>query len=629
MGEAEGVRILQSYVGSGSLRGAQEGAAKDLMVYKIAEGLGGCGQLWPEGEDREWGERQMAGHLGQPLEGHRAHHCGGAQGGQREGWLDVEKVWCRPEGQHHQILCSSGTEVGLLHAECLRWALVPEQAEVIEYLVQRMEEPCGKSVPQTIYAAIAFMELSAAVPTERRLVGKPALANFFREAQSSGQWNSQKRISARRWPVVIPMGLEFVVITEEAPVYKRIFAWYKLVKLWGALRWDDTLGCPPASFRWIETQGLEGEIVRSKTSGDGKRAESQKFFISVHSYLVNEGWLKKGLRLFWKAGSEADLDLRDFMMPKPDAKLTGFSNGILKYGDAMAMSRALLSELPDLQSPGVDVDSMIDPLVTAFWTEHTERVTMITWAASLGVDKEVRQRWGRWRPTVDEDYAKSTGVMVRDAQKFIAESIRSHHGFQDVLNDLEVLMDLKDWMVEKDLHPSAIEDQLTALHPVRTMTAKAQVRADGFLEKIIWKSDPLREVGYQGPMKEPRPIEVDEEVPTPTSLILDEVPKKQVEKEAGGEAEEYPNGTFVMSVVGRSKRRTLHQVGACYRRPGRDYKSFLVVGNFRPTLEAGEKACATCFGRRDKAVEELAEAKDLSETSDSSSTDLEYSECEP
>ena len=455
-----------------------------------------------------------------------------------------------------------------------------DESEVIEYLVQRMEEPCGKSVPQTIYAAIAFMELAAAIPLERRLVGRPALVNFFREAQSSGVWRSQKRISARRWPVVIPMGLEFVVMTEDAPVYKRIFAWYKLVKLWGALRWDDTLGCPPSSFRWVETQGLEAEIVRSKTSGDGKRVESQKFFISVHSWLVNETWLKTGLRLFWRTGSEANLDLRDFMLPKPNGNLSGFSNGILKYGDAMAMTRAMLSELPDLQAPGLTEVQLLDPQVTAFWSEHTERVTMITWAASMGVEKEVRQRWGRWRPTVDEEYAKTTGTMVREAQKMICEGIRSHHGFQDVLNDLEVLTELTDWMVEKKFDVGAIEEQLTSLHPVRSMTAKAQLKKDGSLEKILWKSEPLVDVGYRGPLFRAQPKEPVEDLdpPTPTSLILDEVQEQQVQAEAEAGRAEYPNGTYVMSVVGRSKRRTLHQVGACYRRPGRDYKSFLVVG---------------------------------------------------
>ena len=457
------------------------------------------------------------------------------------GWM-LRKYGVGRRGSTIRSYVRTGRKLAFFMREIYGEPWFRNEADIIEYLVQRMEEPCGKSVPQTIYAAIAFMELAAAVPPDQRLTSRPALMNFFREAQASGQWNSQKRISARRWPVVIPMGLEFVVITEDAPLYKRIFASYKLVKLWGALRWDDTMGCPPSSLRWNDSQGLEGEIVRSKTSGDGKRIESQKFFVSVNCWLVNETWLKTGLRLFWKAGSDAGIDLRDFMLPKPNGKLDGFANGILKYGEAMAMTRALLSELPDLQAPGLKEVSLMDPMVTAFWSEHTERVTMITWAASLGVDKEVRQRWGRWRASVDEEYAKTTGVMVREAQKAICEGIRSHHGFQDVMNDLEVLMELKDWMVEKGCDSSAIEEQLTSLHPVRCMGAVAHVRADGFLEQIEWKSEPLKDVGYRGPLiqQEPKENLVDLDPDTPTSLILDEVPKQQLQKEEEGAVEGGP-----------------------------------------------------------------------------------------
>ena len=46
-------------------------------------------------------------------------------------------------------------------------------------------------------------------------------------------------------------------------------------------------------------------------------------------------------------------------------------------------------------------------------------------------------------------------------------------------------------------------------------------------------------------------------------------------------------GTYVMSVVGRSKRRTLHQVGGCYRIPGVDYRDFVVIGDERPDLCPG------------------------------------------
>ena len=59
---------------------------------------------------------------------------------------------------------------------------------------------------------------------------------------------------------------------------------------------------------------------------------------------------------------------------------------------------------------------------------------------------------------------------------------------------------------------------------------------------------------------------------------------------------EVPTGTYVMSLVGRSRKRTLHQVGACYRKPGLDYRDFVVIGENRPELVAGERLCGSCFG---------------------------------
>ena len=50
---------------------------------------------------------------------------------------------------------------------------------------------------------------------------------------------------------------------------------------------------------------------------------------------------------------------------------------------------------------------------------------------------------------------------------------------------------------------------------------------------------------------------------SPTELFSEE------EQEDGlMDSESYPLGTYILSVVGRTKRRTLHQVGGCYRVPG-------------------------------------------------------------
>lgn len=72
-------------------------------------------------------------------------------------------------------------------------------------------------------------------------------------------------------------------------------------------------------------------------------------------------------------------------------------------------------------------------------------------------------------------------------------------------------------------------------------------------------------------------------------------------------------GVYVMSLVGRSKRRTLH-------RPGRDYKDYVVIGDQRPELKAGERLCGSCFGAKDKAASEAASEEEEVVVSDESSS---------
>ena len=47
-------------------------------------------------------------------------------------------------------------------------------------------------------------------------------------------------------------------------------------------------------------------------------------------------------------------------------------------------------------------------------------------------------------------------------------------------------------------------------------------------------------------------------------------------------------GDYVFSILGTSKRRTLHRIGECWRLPGTHYRNYIVVGPDRPFLGQGE-----------------------------------------
>ena len=76
--------------------------------------------------------------------------------------------------------------------------------------------------------------------------------------------------------------------------FKRVFCWFKLLKLWGALRSHDSQ-VPPATLSFDLLSGLQGEIMRARTTGVGRRVEVVQFFVSAGAWLVHEDWLHGGI----------------------------------------------------------------------------------------------------------------------------------------------------------------------------------------------------------------------------------------------------------------------------------------------------------------------------------------------
>ena len=99
----------------------------------------------------------------------------------------------------------------------------------------------------------------------------------------------------------------------DVPPYKQAFAWSKLVKTWGSLRFDDTLSPSPADVVFKEGAGLECRLRRTKTSGPGKNVETLFAFVSVRCYAAASTWLKTGHVILSKL---ADFE-RDYFLPLP------------------------------------------------------------------------------------------------------------------------------------------------------------------------------------------------------------------------------------------------------------------------------------------------------------------------
>ena len=257
---------------------------------------------------------------------------------------------------------------------------------------------------------------------------------------------------------------------------------------------------------------------------------------------------------------------------------------------------------------------LLQPESSSYWSEHSERIAMISWAAAVGVSKEVRRRWGRWEPSVDEDYVTTTRKMIHGAQREVARKIR---GQSDVVDDRAVVNNFTIWL--QDVHHK---------------TATQANREGQCIGPPNWglPPRPFGEGVDQINLEESQEVRSSPAAPSPDpGFYPDDSPTEVFEEEDHADLPEgepaYPVGTYVLAIVGRGKRRTLHVSGGCHRQPGVHFKEFVIVGMERPELDPkqGEVLCSTCFSTRAKMAEilEAGPEGDVPSDSASSSTDEE------
>eukprot|EP00971_Amphidinium_carterae_P334113 6469204-Amphidinium_carterae.1 len=126
------------------------------------------------------------------------------------------------------------------------------------------------------------------------------------------------------------------------------------------------------------------------------------------------------------------MEERDFFLMKPAPGLEACRPRLARYTDAMACSQALFRHLrvPDWDTvekgwrPG-GADSTFERGSEGYWTEHSARATMASWAAAAGLPPDVLRRMGRWKGDVAASYVRTDQTLVMEVQKRIAEVIKN------------------------------------------------------------------------------------------------------------------------------------------------------------------------------------------------------------
>ena len=93
---------------------------------------------------------------------------------------------------------------------------------------------------------------------------------------------------APRYPVYLLARLEHLVVDPGQAIGWRVWAWAKLIKVWGSLRWSDLQAIIPGELSLVEGR-LVTTLRRTKTSGPNRRVRELPVAISEYAFFVRSG----------------------------------------------------------------------------------------------------------------------------------------------------------------------------------------------------------------------------------------------------------------------------------------------------------------------------------------------------
>jgi hypothetical protein len=219
------------------------------------------------------------------------------------------------------------------------------------------------------------------------------------------------------------------------------------------------------------------------------------------------------------------------------------------------MKEPVWNSATELWSEGEEDLIRIDP--GAFWSEHSERSFLNTFAAGLGHPKDDRDRLG-WKTEGSEEYVRASRVIVENMQSNVARVTRRNktspvHDFSD---EDTVICDLREYWVGRGIPGALVERQLDML---KFFDPQIEARDDFGITHVSTSAVPKKKSIFQ------------------QDIVTSETTKdlSEEEEEEPGKHKPPPPG-FVIS-ISKKRFRRLHRyqiIGACHLRPGIDYALF-------------------------------------------------------
>jgi hypothetical protein len=341
-----------------------------------------------------------------------------------------------------------------------------EVHQALDYLSTRMEEEPMKSVPGSIAASLSVIESAGQVALDRRISLNPTWKAAVEHWQTKAQVGHTSTQQAQRYTTAMLISLELMVVDLNIPIYLRAMAWVVLLMNWSCLRVDDLQGIDHRRF-YMGPNGLRGVLIRTKTTGPGKKTTEVMFFIHTHADLTGQQWLEKGYHI-WNSG-QLKFE-REYFIPKFDFF---FGCVVKKMANSTQINAYIRSVLTNLLCPkrgelltdpnwSLDRERRLLPeSMATFFTGHSPRHWAPSVSAAMGVPKEQRDFLGRWQiQHGSNDYMLTAAQVIHSIQKLMTKGLLEG---SDSYNEIELLEAIKDYAAKLGLEGDDIEARHTAL----------------------------------------------------------------------------------------------------------------------------------------------------------------------
>jgi len=462
---------------------------------------------------------------------------------------------------------------------------------LVEYLQARADEPCGLSVLEGVASGYAFMEDACGYPRGQRLVDTPLFDSYLKELIAGYAVAGKEPLrQAPRYPLCLVLALEREVVDEEVAACYRCHAWWHLLALWAALRFDDHRGLSPSGIQ-LTQRGLEAVLTRTKTTGPGKRISELPLIVGFEAYLREPTWLATGWAL-WK--SQAPF-VRDFFLVKPAACLNATLPIELSYEQSSRLSRAVLAGLPRESDV---LQTLAEPVVGLF-TQHSARCWLSSMAALVQVPEADLSYLGRWSPSTAKGYVRTAIEVVARVQACVARRLRADigSGSSVFLGEQSAYLEMRKELLRRKFEEKLIDDHFGELQAWTVQLAAECPEGaglwDGPVSVIACPVEDLQ-LGEDAPVEEEDGEERGPAAsPTPPCLPAGSAPadpQLPIEDASQGP----PTAGYVVS-LSRTDWRRLHRIGGCSRHPGVHYLKFELLGLERPAPDAYDDFCRQCW----------------------------------